>query len=384
MIPNSLVTDFGAELLIDSVTEVNSENRVLTTKTGKTYKFQYLVFATGARPFIPNIPGVQAKNIMSVRDRTDLEDLRRFAKETKRVAIVGGGFIGIETAVVFKRMGFEVSLVSKYPYVMQSSFETELTPDIQSDLIKHGIEIHSEQRATGFETSNNQANAVILSNGATIKADFFVLAIGVSPNVEIAKSSGIEVGPLGIITNNSLQTNIPYIYASGDCAEKKSFLSGKPLKGEFGTNAVFMSKLLAANLMEQNKLFPGVINASCATAFDLAFGSAGLSEEQAKKHGFDPICGYSEVLDKYPMMDHASTVKAKLVFDRASARLLGGSVVRKGFCVAQNVDFLSLAIQKHSTLEDLLDHQYSTHPELAAKPSDNLWLFAAQDAGGKI
>lgn len=384
IIPNSLITDFGAQLFVDTVTVLDTKDQVLTTKGGERLKYGQLVFATGAKPFVPDLPGVESDNIVVVRDLADLERLRAFGSKAKRAVVIGAGFIGIEAAVVYKRMGLSVSLVSDFPYVMQASFEADLAPLIHADLIDHGVDIRTEVMATAFRTEGQRASSVVLSNNDKLEGDFFVLAIGVKPNIELAAAAGINVNPGGIETNSSMETNVSNIFAAGDCVAKRSFVSGQPTKGEFGTNAVFMAKVVADNILAKKRNFPGVINANCAKAFELGFGSAGLGEKQAREHGFDPVCGYSEVLDKYPMMNNNSKVKTKLVFDRNSTRLLGGSIVRKGYSVAHNVDLLSLAIQKQSVLEDFLLHQYATHPELAAKPSDNMWLFAAKDALVKI
>jgi len=118
--------------------------------------------------------------------------------------------------------------------------------------------------------------------------------------------------------------------------------------------------------------------------YDWSLGSAGLTEKMALDAGLDVVTGHSEVLDKYPMMGGVAPIRTKFVFERDTQRLIGGSVMRKGHSTAQNIDFISFAIQMQTTLEDLLNYQYATHPELAAKPSDNTYVFAAQDAGGKL
>ncbi len=124
------------------------------------------------------------------------------------------------------------------------------------------------------------------------------------------------------------------------------------------------------------------INANATTVFDWSLGSAGLTEKMAWDAGIDPLTGYSEVLDKYPMMDGVTPIRTKLIFDCSTLKLIGGSVLRKGHGAAQNVDFISFAIQMGATMEDLLIYQYATHPELAAKPSDNTYVLSAKDAMG--
>jgi NADH oxidase (H2O2-forming) len=239
-------------------------------------------------------------------------------------------------------------------------------------------------RAEGFLTRDGAVRGVRLSDGATIDADFVVLSIGVAPNLELADDAGLETTRLGIVTDDHLRTSVPNIYASGDCAEKKSFITGRPLRGEFGTNAVFMSKVIAANILGHDATFPGVINANATAAFDYSFGSAGLIEQAATTQGLSIVTGFSEVLDRYPMMDHAAPIRTKLIFEAETSRLIGGSVLRRGHATAANVDFISFAIQMGATINDLLRYQYATHPELAAKPSDNSYVLAAMDAGAKL
>jgi NADH oxidase (H2O2-forming) len=145
-----------------------------------------------------------------------------------------------------------------------------------------------------------------------------------------------------------------------------------------------MTKVVAQNILGRDKVFPGIINANATTVYDWSIGSSGLTKKMAADAGLNAVSGYSEVLDKYPMMEGVTPIRMKLVFERDTGSLIGGSVMRKGHGAAQNVDFISFAIQMGATLEDLLSYQYATHPELAAKPSDNTYVFAARDAYDKL
>jgi NADPH-dependent 2,4-dienoyl-CoA reductase/sulfur reductase-like enzyme len=273
----------GADLVIDRVARIDTSNKQDDTAAGDRYPYDDLVLSTGSRPVIPPIPGVEGKNISAVRSIQDLSLLRQLASTGKRAVVVGGGYIGIEVAVVLKQMGLDV-------------------------------------------------------------------------------------------------TDAKGVYACGDCAEKTSFVTDQPTRGEFGTNAVFMAKTVAHNILGKKKTFPGVINANVTAVYDWSLGSAGLTEKMARDAGIDVVTGYSEVLNKYPMMNQVDTIRTKLVFNRENRKIVGGSVLRKGNCSAHNVDFISFAIQMGATIDDLMDYQYATHPELAAKPSDNTYVFATKNA----
>ena len=379
-IPNTLVTDYGAELILDQVVMIDPEKQYVKTKTGQEIGFKYLVLATGSKPIIPALSGINAQNVFSVRSKEDLERLRSSAEEYKKVVIVGGGYIGVEVGVVLRSLGLEVVIVEMMPHIMGNAAEQEFINDIAADVRKHGIELLMDTKVEEFVQQGNRVHAVKLSTGDDIPADFVVLSMGVSPNIDIAEKAGIATSQLGITVDEHLRTNFPNIFASGDCALKTSYVTGQPTRGEFGTNAVFMSQVVGANILGQKETFPGVINASVTETFDFSLGSAGLIEQTALKEGMDILTGYSEVPNKYPMIDGVSMVKTKLIFERSTQRLIGGSVLRQDHCVAQNIDFISFAIQMKAKINDILSYQYSTHPKLAAKPSDNIFVNAAKDA----
>ena len=383
-IPNKLVTDFGAELVVYSAVKIDTNRKQVHTQNGQSYGYQDLVLATGSRPLVPPIPGVDLAGVTPVRSLKDLVTLRGFAAAGQKAVIVGGGYIGIEVAVVLRQIGLEVDVIEMLPQMLMATTEPEFITDVEKTLDAEGIRLLTNRKVAEFRNRNGRGVDIKLENGETLAADFAVLSVGVVPNIELAAEAGIQKSSLGIVTDPYLRTNADGVYAAGDCAEKKSFITQKPTRGEFGTNAVFMAKVVAQNILGRNKVFPGIINANATTVYNWGIGSSGLTEKMATDAGLNAVSGYSEVLDKYPMMDGVTPIRTKLVFERDTGSLIGGSVMRKGHGAAQNVDFISFAIQMGATLEDLLSYQYATHPELAAKPSDNTYVFAARDAYDKL
>lgn len=383
-ISNTLVTDFGAELLIDRVTEIDTHNKRVVTANGSAYEYTHLVLSTGSRPLVPPIPGVESETITPVRSVDDLSLLRRVAATGKRAVVVGGGYIGIEVAVVLRQMGLDVTVVEMLPSILMATTEPEFIQLVNDELEAKGIRLLTAEKVVAFGHSTEGQVFVKLGSGTALPADFVVLSVGVVPNTELAADAGIQTSRLGIGVDEYLRTDARDVYACGDCAQKRSFVTGRPTRGEFGTNAVFMARTVARNILGQQKTDPGVLNANVTAVYDYSLGSAGMTEQMAKDAGMDILTGYSEVLSKYPMMPQVDTIRTKLVFNRENRKLVGGSVLRKGNCSAHNVDFISFAIQMGATLDDLLNYQYATHPELAAKPSDNMYVFAAKDAIKKL
>lgn len=383
-ISNTLVTDFGAELLIDRVTEIDTHNKRVVTANGSAYEYTHLVLSTGSRPLVPPISGVESETITPVRSVDDLSLLRRVAATGKRAVVVGGGYIGIEVAVVLRQMGLDVTVVEMLPSILMATTEPEFIQLVNDELEAKGIRLLTAEKVVAFGHSTEGQVFVKLGSGTALPADFVVLSVGVVPNTELAADAGIQTSRLGIGVDEYLRTDARDVYACGDCAQKRSFVTGRPTRGEFGTNAVFMARTVARNILGQQKTDPGVLNANVTAVYDYSLGSAGMTEQMAKDAGMDILTGYSEVLSKYPMMPQVDTIRTKLVFNRENRKLVGGSVLRKGNCSAHNVDFISFAIQMGATLDDLLNYQYATHPELAAKPSDNMYVFAAKDAIKKL
>jgi len=377
-ISNTLVTDFGAELVIAKVTEINPTTDTIKLADGREFRYRHLVLATGSRPLIPPIGGIKSTKVLPVRSLDDLDQLRQ--ARLKKAVVIGGGYIGVEVAVVLREMGFEVTIVEMLPKILMQTCEPEFSEPLSQILHDQGIGLRTNIRVTAFRETETSELEVYLEGDSFLPCDFAVLATGVQLNTDLAETAGIETNHFGIVANDFQRTNFKNIFTAGDCAAKKSIVTGQPTRGEFGTNAVFMGKIVARNILGEETRFPGVINASVTKVFDWGIGSVGLTEKMARDAGLDVITGQSRVMDKYPMIDGVNPIHTKLVFERQSGRLLGGTVMRQGEAVAGNIDFLSLAIQMKTTINDLLVHQYATHPELAAKPSDNLFVFAAEEA----
>ena len=383
-IPNKLVTDFGAELVIDRVVKIDTDKKQVHTEEGKIIGYTHLVLSTGSRPIVPPIPGVDAEIITPVRSIKDLSVLRKLSSKGKDAVVVGGGYIGIEVAVVLRQMGVAVSVVEMLPKILMATMEPEFINHVEDILNKNGIRLLTNEKVIEFEHKSDRKVVVKLGNGDTIPADLVILSAGVLPNTELAAHAGIKTSRLGIWLDEYMRTSADNVYSCGDCAEKYSFTAGQPTRGEFGTNAVFMAKIVAENILGNNRKFAGVLNANATSIYDWSLGSAGLTKQMAKDAGIDVVTGSSEVLDKYPMMDQVDLIRTKLFFNRENQKLIGGCVMRKGNSTAQNVDFISFAIQMGATMDDLLAYQYCTHPELAAKPSDNSYTFATRDAMNKL
>jgi NADH dehydrogenase len=383
VLPNKLVTYLGAELVVDSVKRVDPGNSTVYTAAGNSITYDHLVFATGAHPAIPPIPGVAAPQVISLRSKYDLLTLRDIAQNRQKAIIIGSDCVGLEVAAMLRNSDVDVSIVEPGTALLGGAFPETIIHEIEQRLREHDFEIKTRLRVQEILCAHDRVTGVQLEDGSTIPADCVILSLGTEPETELAQQSGIEVSKFGIVVDDFLQTNYGNIYATGDCAEKKSFITRQPIRLESDTSAMLMSRAVAANILGQDRKIPGFMNTYAGTVCGLSYGRAGLSEAAAIAD-FDSFSGTSEVLSKYPMMDNAAVIKTHLIFSQDTYKLIGGTILRDGGNVAADIDFLSLAIQLGTTAEDIAAYQYVTHPELTAKPSENRFVQAARDALEKL
>jgi NADH dehydrogenase len=379
VVPNKLVTYLGADLVVDSVQRVDPASSTVYIASGDTLTYDHLVFATGAHPAIPPIPGVDAPQVISLRSKYDLFTLRETAQSRDKVIVIGSDYVGLEVTAMLHALETSVSIVEPGTALLGGALPETMANEITQYLRDHNIDVITRLRVQEILCPNERVTGVQLEDGSIMDADRVILSLGVEPETELAQQSGIEVSKFGIVTDECLRTNYDNVYANGDCAEKKSFITGQPIRLESETSAVLMSRIVAANILGQHRTLPGFINSYAGAIFDLSYGSAGLSEAAAIAD-FDTFIGVSEVLTKYPMMDDARPIKTQSIFTQDTYKLIGGTVLHYGGNAAADVDYLSLAIQLGATADDIAAYQYVTHPELTAKPSDNRFVLAARDA----
>ena len=223
-IPNALVTDFGAELVVDRVEKIDTIKKQVFTAAGGGYPYDDLVLSTGSRPVIPPIPGVEGKNITAVRSIKDLSFLRQLASTGKRAVVVGGGYIGIEVAVVLKQMGLDVTVVEMLPTILMATTEPEFIERVTEALLEKGVQLLTNEKVVEFVHPSADQVVVKLGSGESLAADFMVLSVGVAPNTELAAQAGIKTSRLGSAWINTCGP-MQRVYMPAGIAQKKHHLS---------------------------------------------------------------------------------------------------------------------------------------------------------------
>lgn len=374
----------GVDILTDEVTEIIPKEKLLRTRSGKEVGWDRLVIATGSRPVTPELPGSKLEGVYTIpKDYNYLKELRERLDESERVVIVGGGFIALEVGDEIRKLGKDVTIVVR-SRLLRSSFDPEFSEMVEERLKETGIQvIHGNvERLIG----ERRVEKVRLVDGRELPAEVVILSVGYRPNVELAVKAGLRVTRYGIWTDEYMRTSCPDIFAVGDCVEHRDFFTGKPYPLMLASTATFEARIAGANLFKlqivrENRRTIGAYSTHVA---GLSLAAAGLTEEAARKEGFEVIVGYGMGPDRHPAkFPDTSTVTVKLIFSRDRGAILGAQIAG-GKSVGEMINILALAIQKRLTASELYTLQIATHPLLTASPVGYQILQAAEDALAKL
>jgi NADH oxidase (H2O2-forming) len=384
VMPVALLGD--AELIVDEVTSIDREAKSVTTAGGETIGYDRLVLATGSRPAVPPIPGANLNNVFTIRKDIDyLEQLQEALKQAKDVVIVGGGFIGAEFADECHKMGLNVTVVELLEHCLYLNCDEDFCIRIEDKMREVGVQLNTTCRVKSIVGDKN-VDYVECEKGLHFKADVVILAIGVAPNTELAHDARMQIGEQkGIWVDQYMMTSDPNIFAIGDCAEKFCFFTGKPTATRLASVATREARIAGANLFQsRRRRNRGTIGVFGTMIADTAVGVAGLTERAARNLGFDVVIGEAAAVDRHPgTMPGARELRVKLIFDRNSAKLIGGEACG-GVTAGEIANVMAQAISGEMTWDDIAAAQIGTHPALTASPLVYQVVNAAEEAVTKV
>lgn len=364
MTPEAFKTKYNIEARVSQeVVKINREEKTITVKnieTNEQYDESYdvLVLSPGANPFVPNLEGVNMPHVFTVRNVPDIERLNQYVKsdDVQDIAVIGGGFIGVEVAENLKHTGKNVSIV-EFNNQLMMPFDYDMAQILHKEMMDKGVNV-----IVGDGLAKVTEDYVELNSGKQVKAQAVVLAIGVRPETTLAKEAGLEIGELGgIKVNHNYQTSDPSIYAVGDAIEVYHRLTHKPTRLALAGPAQRQARAAADHMYgipHQNK---GVIGSSSIQIFDLNCASTGLNEKAAKQAGIPADSVYIIAPDKVGLMPNSNPLHFKLVFEVPTGRILGAQAIGKGNA-DKRVDVIATLITMNGTLEDLKELELTYSP----------------------
>lgn len=356
----------GVKVMTETeATKVDPETKKVTAKDLKTgeekeYAYDKLVISVGASPVKPPIDGCELENVFFVRTPDDAIRLRDVvdAGSVKKAVVVGAGYIGLEIAENLKLQGIRPFVLDMAEHALPG-FDAEMAEYVEGKLQESGIPVVTGVAVTGIE-GDGKVEKVLTSKRA-YKADLVVLSAGIRPNTAFLEGSGLEMFKGTIVTNELGETNLPDIYAAGDCAMIHNALTGKPAWSPMGSTANIAGRLIAQNMMGAGLGYRGALGTAVCKLPGINVGRTGLTEAQAKAEGFDPVSVVTVVDDKAHYFPGAGTFTIKMIADKESLRLLGVQVIGAG-AVDKVVDIAVTGIMLKGTLPQLADMDLAYAP----------------------
>lgn len=284
------------------------------------------------------------------------------------------------------KAGKDVTLIEKLPHVLGLAFDKDVAVVAQDILKERGVKIKT---GVGVKEifGNGKVEGVILEDGEKIEAEAVVLSLGYKPNTELSKKAGIPLTDKGFIkVDEYMRTEDPGIFAIGDCAEKRNFVTRKPCATMLASTACAEARIAGMNLYKLSaiKTFSGTISIFATALGDTGFGVAGLKETEALQEGFDIVTGVFEGVDRHPgSLKDAHKQFVKLIVGKEAGVILGGEVMG-GLSIGELTNTIGIIIENRMTINSLLTTQIGTHPLLTASPAAYPLIKAAEDASAKI
>ena len=363
---------------VDEITP--SRKRVLATRTDTgeraEYSFDRLLIATGVKPKLPDIPGTDLKNVFTIIDLQDAIRINDALQNAPRVAIIGAGYVGLEMAECLHSLGKTVHLYEREPHVLRG-MDADMAQIIEYELQRFGIQLSVGVRVLALVGAEGRVVGVKAASGLGIEpAGVVLLDTGVVPNVELAREAGIQTGVTGAISVDAyMETNVPGIFAAGNCAEAFCAIRQRPVLHYVGTVAAKQGRVAGDNMAARRTKFAGAIGTTVLKVFDLAVARTGLCSEDAAAESITVVSARIEALDRAAYYPEARKLWVKLIAERENRKLIGAQVVGYGDA-SKRIDVACTAITAGMRVDELaqLDLAYSP-------PYGNLWdpvLIAAQ------
>ena len=353
------------------VTAINRDRKTVTVKnlkTGNIFEESYdkLLLSPGAKPVIPNLPGVNSDKLFTLRTVEDTFRIKECVdlNKPKSAVMVGGGFIGLEMAENLRQLGMEVTIVQR-PKQLMNPFDPDMASFIHSEVRKHGVKLALGHTVEGFRETGNGVE-VLLKDSDPIAADMVVLAIGVTPESTLAKEAGLELGLKdSILVNDRMETSDPDIFAVGDAVQVKHFVTGQDTLIALAGPANKQGRIAADNICGGDSSYLGSQGSSVIKVFDMTAASTGLNETNAKKAGISADTVILSPMSHAGYYPGGKVMTMKVVFEKETYRLLGAQIV--GYDgVDKRIDVLATAIHAGLKATDLKDLDLAYAPPYAS------------------
>ena len=372
--PEKLKARFNIDVRVNSeVIKVDSLEKkvVVKERDGNEYEesFDYLVLAPGAKPLLPPITGINSKKILTLRNMNDMDKIKKEIEENKvkRSVVIGGGYVGVETAENLQHLGIETTLVEAAPNIL-APFDGEMANILEYELVMKGINLMTSEKVVEFQEIGESV-VVILESGKKIETDMVILSIGVAPDTKFLENSGITLGNRGhILVNDSLETNIPGIYALGDAILVENYITREESAIPLAGPANRQGRIVAGNIVGKEEKYNGSLGTAIIKVFDLTGASTGLNERTIKKLNTSYEKIYLHPNDHAGYYPGATPISIKVIYSKESLEILGAQAVGTNG-VDKFIDVIATTIKFGGKIDDLAELELAYAPPFSSAKS---------------
>ena len=369
-----------------AIDRITKKVTVRNLANGSTYTESYdtLVIATGSSPLRPNIPGIEHPRIRTVWTVSDADDIRRMISEEhiSSVAIIGGGFIGLEMAENLCNLGLAVSIIEATNQVM-APFDYEMAQLLHENIRANGVTLYLSDGVASFADKNGTV-IITLQSGTAITAELVILTIGVRPNSGLAKDAGLPLNTRGgILTDEHMRTEDAAIYAVGDVVEIEDVVSKERTMVPLAGPANKQGRIAADNIAGGNSVYHGTQGSSVAKVFDLTAASTGINEKTLQRHGLAKGKDYESITiiqnSHAGYFPGATPLTLKLLFSLDGKKIYGAQIIGKDG-VDKRIDTIAVALRLNAGVRELAELELAYAPPYSsAKDPVNMAGFVAQN-----
>ena len=383
--PESLKVRFNLDVRVNSeVVGVNGKDKKVKVKTknGEEYEenFDFLVLAPGAKSILPVVKGIENKKIFILRNINDMDKIKAEIKNhnVKKATVVGGGYVGIETAENLKHLGIDVTLIEAVPHIL-APFDSEISNILEYELVNNGIELMTSEKVVEFQEDANKI-IIKLESGKIVTTDMVILSIGVSPDTKFLQGSGINLGERGhILVNENLETNIDGVYALGDSILVKNYITNQNVGIPLAGPANRQGRIVAGNIVGRNEKYKGSLGTAIIKIFELTGASTGLNERSLKQLNITYEKIYLHPNNHAAYYPGASPISIKALYNKENKQILGAQAVGISG-VDKFIDVMATSIKFKATIDDLAELELAYAPPfLSAKSPANMVGFIGQN-----
>jgi NADH oxidase (H2O2-forming) len=363
--------DFRTET---KATSIDLKEQSVHIESGEELSYDYLVIATGSKPFIPPIPGTDLEGVHTLICSRDGERISAAlnAGEISSGLVIGGGMIGLQAAIAFSKRGIKTTVIERLPFLLPNLLDADM-----SSIIKEYLETditfilgRTVDSIRGNGTNVGRHVESVVAGGEEMPADIVLISAGMRPDIDLARDAGIDIGESGgIVTDRALRVQkgghyLDNVFALGDCAEVIDAVTFSPRLSQLASTALIQARVVADNILGIGASYEPCLSPTAASLSGLQVGSVGITTEIARRFGIPVKSGTSARFTKARFFPDKKRIIAKLIFEASSERLIGAQIISEG-TAAGRINELTLGIKEGITARDIWMRERCFDPSLA-------------------